>query len=244
MSLKSKLKKTFLYLRHYGFKYQCSCCGYNTSGFLSAGLYKKRANAKCPSCGSLERHRQLILIIQELFEKGIGKDILHFAPEKCLISAIKKNKLNTYKTSHYDVDMVSDYHFDIRNIDSPSSAYEMVICSHVLEHIDQDTQAMKEIHRVLKPEGVALIQVPMWHSEKHKTYENPEITDPEDRIINFGQFDHVRIYGLDVIDRLEDSGFRVEIIDLNSSREQEKYKRFGLKNYSGARDITFLCTKS
>lgn len=119
----------------------------------------------------------------------------------------------------------------------------MTICSHVLEHIDHDIRAMQEIHRILKPGGVALIQVPMWYSEKHKTYENPEITEPHDRIIHFGQFDHVRIYGLYVIDRLRDAGFKVETIDLNQLMEKEKSKKFGLKNHEGVRDLTFICTK-
>lgn len=243
MLLKSKLKRAFLHIRHYGSKCQCPVCGYNTSGFLSAGLYAKRVNSKCASCGSLERHRQLILIIRELFEKGLGKNILHFAPEKCLVLAIKQHKINSYKTSHFETKMDSDYHFDIQNIESPSAIYDMIICSHVLEHVDHDLQAMQEIHRILKLGGIALIQVPMWYSEKHKTYENSEITDEYDRIIHFGQFDHVRIYGLDVIDRLRDSGFEVETIDLNQSMDKEESRKFGLKNHDGVRDITFICTK-
>lgn len=124
------------------------------------------------------------------------------------------------------------------------NTYDFIICSHVLEHIDQDIKAMNEICRILKRGGVAFIQVPIWPSEKHLTYENTAIVDENDRIIHFGQFDHLRIYGLDVELRLIDAGFsKVEPLELCQTLTKDIVEKYSLKNNGGVRDWTFVCTK-
>jgi predicted SAM-dependent methyltransferase len=243
MRIRHKLKEYWNKLSNYGSTYNCPVCNYNGRKFLDSGLTSKRKNAKCPSCKSLERHRQLVLIIESLSILKEESLLLHFAPEPCLLTYFK-NKLGTnYKTSHYNEKSKSDYIFDIRNIEMPDKSFNFIVCSHVLEHIDEDIKAMKELYRILKPNGIAFIQVPIWPSESHPTYENPQIIDKRDRIINFGQFDHVRIYGLDVIDRLESVGFKVEVVDLCQSLENTKVEKYALTNDSKVRDLTFICRK-
>jgi len=148
-----------------------------------------------------------------------------------------------YLTSSYGENAVSDYQYDLRNIDCQDDVFDVVICSHVLEHVEEDGLAIAEIYRILKSQGVALIQVPIWPSESHLTYENKLITDPRDRIIHFGQFDHVRIYGLDVVDRLQSSGFKVDVIDLETKLSKDEVGTFALHNSTNIRELTFYCTK-
>jgi SAM-dependent methyltransferase len=160
------------------------------------------------------------------------------------MNVLQKEPLLIYKTSHYDKNVESDYHYDIRAIDANDKTFDYIVCSHVLEHIDDDRLAMKEMRRILKEGGIAFIQVPIWPSEKHATYENPSIVDEEDRIINFGQFDHVRIYGLDIFDRLVQAGFsKVEMIDLCQTLDEQRIQKYALKNNGGVRDLTFVCLK-
>jgi SAM-dependent methyltransferase len=243
MKIRSKIKEKWNKISNMGSTYNCPVCNYNGRKFLDSGLTSKRKNARCPSCKSLERHRQLVLIIESLQVLTKDSSLLHFAPEPCLLTYFKNKLGENYKTSHYNEKSKSDYSFDIRNIDSPDETYDFIVCSHVLEHIDEDIKAMKELYRILKPGGIAFIQVPIWPSESHPTYENFNITDERDRIINFGQYDHVRIYGLDVIDRLKSVGLILEVIDLCQSLESVKVEKYALTNDSKVRDLTFICRK-
>jgi hypothetical protein len=86
--------------------------------------------------------------------------------------------------------------------------------------------------------------VPIWPSESHLTYENKLIKDPRDRIIHFGQFDHVRIYGLDVVERLRSAGFTANVIDLEKELKQKEIDKYALHNSTNIRELTFRCTKA
>lgn len=101
-----------------------------------------------------------------------------------------------------------------------------MICSHVLEHVNDDRQAMRELYRVLAPGGTAILLVPM--SSRATTYEDPSITDPQERIRHFGQFDHVRLYGRDYADRLAGAGFNVEEFVFADQYGPEEVFRYGL----------------
>ncbi len=240
----NKLKKIVKKIKFYGSAYECSLCLFKANQFLDGGLYKKRKHAKCPICNSLERHRQLFFILKDKADFSGSKSLLHFAPERCLMNVLQKEPLLIYKTSHYDKNVESDYHYDIRAIDANDKTFDYIVCSHVLEHIDDDRLAMKEMRRILKEGGIAFIQVPIWPSEKHATYENFDITDEGDRIIHFGQFDHVRIYGLDVLQRLQQAGFsKVEVIDLCETLDEKAIQKYGLRNFGDSRDITYVCYK-
>ncbi len=244
MSIKHKIKKAYHKLKHKGNRHQCPVCGFNAKIFMAAGLYVRRTNSKCPNCGSLERHRGLWIILDGILKETRSTfKILHFAPEKCIAVSLSKRPGIEYLTSSYGEHEVSDYQFDLQKIDIQDNVFDVVICSHVLEHIEQDGLAIAEMYRILKSKGIALIQVPIWPSESHPTYENKAITDPRDRIIHFGQFDHVRIYGLDVVERLRLAGFTVEVIDPEKELKQTEIDKYALHNSTDIRELTFRCTK-
>ena len=182
---------------------ECPCCGY--LGIFKAFGNPPRYDAKCPQCGSLERHRLLFIVDRD---KGIldgVSSILHFAPEP-IVRNYLQNKVNKYTSADLfksDVDLKED----IENISLPSESVESVLCSHVLEHVN-DKKALKSINRILKPGGKLITMVPICEGWE-KTYENIAIKDPVQREIHFGQHDHVRFYGRDFIERMTRAGFEV-----------------------------------
>ncbi len=98
---------------------------------------------------------------------------------------------------------------DITQLSFPDESFDMVLCFHVLEHIEDDHKAIKELYRVLKKDSFAIIDAPVYYGLE-TTYEDPEIVLPQDRAKAFNQWDHVRVYGEDFSDRIEQKGFRVE----------------------------------
>ena len=182
----------------------CSVCGY-MGRFRSAGR-PRRIDARCPRCGSAERYRLLALWLDRHGGALRTARILHFAPEKGLAQLLKA-RVGSYQSA----DVTPGKADLVRNIEAiaeSDASFDCVVCSHVLEHVD-DRKALQEVHRVLKPGGVALIMLPViegWST----TYENKAAVTPEDRMRHFGQSDHVRYYGADVRDRIRASGFRLE----------------------------------
>jgi predicted SAM-dependent methyltransferase len=184
---------------------ECPCCGFH--GKFKAFGHPPRYDAKCPQCSSLERHRLLFIIDRD---KGILdgiQSILHFAPEQ-IVRNYLQNKVNKYTSADLFESGV-DLKEDIENISLPSESMESVLCSHVLEHVD-DKKALKSIYRILKPGGKLIAMVPICEGWE-KTYENPAIKDPVQREIHFGQHDHVRYYGRDFIERMINAGFEVTL---------------------------------
>jgi SAM-dependent methyltransferase len=112
---------------------------------------------------------------------------------------------------------------DIGALPFPSDAFDAIICFHVLEHIPDDRKAMKELRRVLRPDGVLFCHVPL--SGKLNTFEDPNITSPSERRRHFGQEDHVRFYGADIIHRLWEAGFQV----VRKTFPEPLIRRFGLR---------------
>lgn len=119
---------------------------------------------------------------------------------------------------------------DIHDIPFEKDTFDVIFCNHVLEHVEDDIQAMKEILRVLRPGGWAILQVPFFHPLRETTFENPTITDPCEREIAFGQDDHVRMYGEDYGTRLAGAGFKVVEEKLVMELASEEVKRFALPN--------------
>lgn len=158
----------------------------------------------CPRCGSLQRTRRLWQILND----GLMDDrsrILDFSPSRSLFR-LMKNKPH-YISSDFAGEFLSAVSFDITKIDTKSESFDLVICYHILEHIEDDLEAMAELFRVLKKGGHALIQTPF---KKGEIYEDDTIVAPEQREIHFGQFDHVRIYSIEGLkERLENAGFKV-----------------------------------
>lgn len=121
---------------------------------------------------------------------------------------------------------IADVKADICDLPFQDNEFDFIICNHVLEHIPNDTKAMQEIYRVLAPDGTAILQVP-YKADLEKTFEDDSITDPKERARIFGQYDHVRVYGMDYFTKLESIGFKVEAVDYTqnlSSEEIEKYR--------------------
>jgi SAM-dependent methyltransferase len=197
----------------------CPICGY-TGIFVSVG-HPPRWDARCLTCGSRERHRLLHLwITQGGGNRLAGKRILHFAPEKVTMRQMSGNPL--YETADLLQPGVT-HRVDITHVDLPDASYDVAMANHVLEHIPDDRQAMRELFRLLKPGGVALLTVPV-NPSRQQTYENPAITAPAERHAHFSAEDHVRYYGLDFADRLSEAGFAVETFRMTPAEEV----RYGL----------------
>ena len=186
--------------------------------FVSVG-HPGRWDARCLNCGSRERHRLLHLwIVENGGDKLAGKRILHFAPEKAFMRRMKGNPL--YETADLMQAGVT-HRLDITDTKLPDATYDVVMANHVLEHIPDDLEAMRELFRVLKPGGVALLTTPI-NATRQTTYENSAITSHPARWAHFSAHDHVRYYGLDFADRLTDTGFQVETFRV-SSEDEVKY---------------------
>jgi SAM-dependent methyltransferase len=195
----------------------CPICGYHGT-FISVG-HPGRWDARCLNCGSRERHRLLHLWITEGGgDKLAGKRILHFAPEKAFVARMRGNPL--YETADLTQAGVT-HQIDITRTGLPDAGYDVVMANHVLEHIPDDRAAMRELFRLLKPGGFALLTVPI-NATRRETYENPSITAEAERWAHFSAHDHLRYYGLDFSDRLMEAGFLVETFRV-SPKEEVRY---------------------
>jgi SAM-dependent methyltransferase len=193
---------------------ECPLCGF--IGPFKAHKRSGRPNASCGRCGSRERHRLVALYLGMLTPAWFkGKCVLHFSPEYFLAPYFVQAAL--YLTADLS-SPEADLHTDITIMGIRDGAFDFVMCNHVLEHIDDDAAAIAEFHRILAPGGSALITVPLDGGLAH-TYEDPRVTTPEDRTRHFGQFDHVRIYGKDIADRLDRAGFKVECFKPDSLQQ-------------------------
>jgi SAM-dependent methyltransferase len=188
-------------------KYFCPVCGSVNDQFKKGGVGKGRVNAKCPACGSLERHRMLAMYLANCVWPNLKagkKDLLHIAPEKFLIELLKPRPDVNYVSGDLTMSEAM-VRIDLTAMQFWDAQFDLIICSHVLEHIQDDLKAMAEMHRILKSGGYLLVMVPLYGDT---TYEDPSITDPLERKHHFGQDDHVRKYGRDITERLERAGFR------------------------------------
>jgi SAM-dependent methyltransferase len=132
---------------------------------------------------------------------------LHFAPEHIIQKKLRACSNLDYTSADLDSPLAM-VRLDITDIPYAENTFDVILCSHVLEHIPDDHQAMGELYRILKPGGWALVLVP-FDPERAETFEDPDVVDPKERLRLFGQSDHVRIYGCDLKDRLERVGFTV-----------------------------------
>lgn len=195
--------------------------------FLPYGYGEQRPNVLSPSTLSLERHRLLWLYLKndtEFFQKPLK--VLHMAPEQCFLSLFKKMKHLDYTTADLYSPIV-DVKADILDLPFKENDFDVVFCNHVLEHIEDDEKAMKELLRVMKPGGMGIFQVPQ-ELGRERTYEDPTIQSPEERAKHFGQYDHVRIYGRDYFDRLRNAGFEVQEIDYSNTLSPELVDKYCL----------------
>jgi SAM-dependent methyltransferase len=168
--------------------------------------------------------------------------MLHFAPEQCLYDRFRATETLEYVTADLEQLPMVDVQADITEMPFDDGSFEVVIVSHVLEHVPDDLQAMREIGRVLTPDGRAFLQHPIDHA-RAATYEDSSITDPEGRSRAFGQWDHVRVYGPDFTARLQDAGLSVECVPYRDQVSAEDVRRVGLHDPDAKRaDDIYICT--
>lgn len=195
--------------------------------FLPYGYGKQRANALSPGTLSLERHRQMWLYLKnetDFFTAHLK--VLHIAPEQEFLRRFKKMKNLNYVSADLFSPIV-DVKADIMDLPFENESFDVIFCNHVLEHIIDDRKAMSELYRVLKPKGWAILQVPI-KTSLEKTYEDFSITDPKERQKHFGQYDHVRWYGMDYFERLREVGFKVDVNYYSQHFSDQDIKKFGL----------------
>jgi SAM-dependent methyltransferase len=206
-----------------GTKYECPVCRSKFNAFISMGT---RLNARCPVCNSLERHRLIWLFCQrktDLFD-GRFKHFLHVAPEPFLRMAI----LNISDLSYIGADLLGKHtneKMDVTDIKYGDNYFDVIFCSHVLEHVPDDVRAMRELFRVLKPGGWAILQVPILGDQ---TQEDLNIIDPKERTRLYGQEDHVRQYGKDYAEKLQRVGFRVNVDAFAQELSEYEQSRNGI----------------
>lgn len=208
----------------------CPICERGAIAYLPSGT-PPRPHVLCPFCGSRERARMIWLFLKERKVLRSGLRVLHVAPERCLSERILSLPGVVYTagdkfTPGYD-HPPGTIDLDITAMPFANEAFDLILCSHVLEHVPDDRTAMKELHRVLAPGGTAILMVPI-APHGVVTDEDPTVVDPQERIRRFGQFDHVRYYGCDFPDRLRAAGFTVVEDAMADRLSREEVFRFGL----------------
>ena len=227
----------FRAMQHRGNKVECVCCDGHFSGFLTYGNIP-RDNAVCPRCNALERNRVLWLYLKkELHINQQNWKVLHFAPEKTLEKQFKRLPQLTYIGADLNPNL-ADHQMDITQIPNGNNEFDLIICSHVLGHVPDEGKAIREMKRVLKPNGLAIIMTVI-DLNNPSTYENPNVKTPEERLKHYGEDDLTRLHGLDFKERLSAQGFKVEALDYRLTFSKEEQIRFGLG--LGAREQLFLC---
>lgn len=214
----------------------CPVCDRFADAFLEFGR-KRRPDARCPHCGSLERHRLVWRYFQRRTDllDGPGGTVLHIAPEACFTARLSRVLGDGYITADLGR-LPAMVRMDACAAPYPRHAFDALYCSDVLEHIVDDRRAMGEFHRVLKHNGWAVLMVPVTVA---RTVEDPSVTDPAERRRRFGQEDHVRRYGPDFVDRLRQTGFEVDCVHPHEFLDENETTLIS----AGSRTV-FHCTPS
>jgi SAM-dependent methyltransferase len=179
----------------------CPICDWSGRQFAPGGpANKRRFDSRCPNCGSLERHRLAFLVAEKCANLDYSS-VIHVAPEKELSKWLRSKSDNYLSIDLYAKAMAK---MDITDLKLEDDSQTLIWASNVLEHIENDRKAISELYRVLAPNGIAYIQVPIWRTS---TFEDFSRSMPEERLELFYQKDHVRLYGLDIIERFEQAGF-------------------------------------
>ena len=224
----SLLFKPFFDIFFKGTKFTDPINNKSYSYFFPYGYNKQRKNALCPGTFSLERHRLLWLYLKKETDFfNSNNKILHFAPEQCFHKFFKSFFKN-YTTTDLNSPIV-DIKADICNLPFNDNSFDYILCNHVLEHIYDDEKAMKEIYRVLNKNGIAILQVPIDINSNY-THEGRDIDNKQDRNKLFGQYDHLRMYGLDYFKKLKNIGFKVKNENYLSNISQDEKDKYSLNN--------------
>ena len=199
-----------------------------------------RDNALAPGSHSLERHRLMWLYLRDFsaFFPASKLAMLHIAPEQCFHQRFKQQSNLDVLTGDIESPL-ADMHFDLHDIPLEADRFDVIFCNHVLEHVTDDKQCLRELYRVMKPGGWGIFQVP-YLPQQVLTDEDPSVTDPRERERRFGQYDHVRVYGKDYADRLRLAGFDVEVFQLSDHIDSGLMQRYRMP----AGEPLMICRKS
>ncbi|MGE0567792.1 MAG: class I SAM-dependent methyltransferase [Bacteroidia bacterium] len=227
-------------LLYYGNKYEDPISGKTYRKFLPYGYggRAKRDNVLCPGSLSLERHRLLWLYLKEKTDFFTAKHkMLHIAPEQCFYKLFKAMPNITYTTGDYN-SPIADVHFDLHNAPFEDNSFDVIFCNHVLEHVEDANQCMRELFRIMNKGGWGIFQVPL-DTTKEVTLEDKSIVTEEDREKYYWQKDHVRLFGLDYKDRLAAAGFDVTVDDFINQIPEKLQERYRLPKG----EMIYLCRK-
>ena len=221
-----------------GYRFYCPICKSRLRKFkpLLTKDYSRLGAKCCPVCNSMERHRWIWIFLNQktdLFD-GKHKKMLHIAPEKHFTVLFSKIPNLDYLSGDLEPGRGME-RIDITDIGFPDKSFDVIFCCHVLEHVPDDLQAMREFYRVLTDDGWALLVVPI---TGEKTFEDFAVKDSEQRRLVFNHPGHVRICGPDYKDRMISVGFSVTTAAPFDLLNQEQMRRFGLK-----KQIIFICHK-
>lgn len=226
-------------MRYRGDAVMCNCCGGKFSQFLPYGNVK-RADAVCPRCNALERNRVLWHFLNNELKISEKKwKVLHFAPEKTIELQLKKRSNLEYFGADLNPQL-ADYVVDITKIPFDDNTFDLIICAHVLGHVPDEGLGIRELKRVLKPSGLAIVMTVI-NLDNPTTYENPAVQTPAEKLAHYGEDDLVRLHGRDFGDRLTAQGFKVEAVDYRLQFSEADRRKYGLG--SGEREVLFLCRK-
>jgi SAM-dependent methyltransferase len=189
-----------------GRAFHCNICNSGLRRFIPM----PDGDLLCPNCGSISRDRRLWELINAEFIRENTR-ILDFSPSRSLYRKFTSLHTVSYNATDISGDFISDAGYDITGIDAETGSYDLLICYHILEHVEDDRKAMEELYRVLSGEGACIVQTPFREGDIN---EDPSIVSAEDRLEHFGQEDHVRIYSVSGLEkRLSEAGFSVEVRD-------------------------------
>lgn len=223
----SYLVRPFLKIYLKGSRYTDPIDGSKFRKFLPYGYENQRENVLSPSTLSLERHRLLWLYLKnrsDLFRKE--QKVLHFAPEQAFYKRFRNLAHLDYTTTDLNSPL-ADVKADICDLPFENESFDFILCNHVLEHIPDDKKAMQELYRILRPGGTAILQIPQ-ELDRAETFQDDSITDPKERAKIFGQYDHVRVYGIDYFNKLRAVGFKVDEVDYTAELSQADIEKFRL----------------
>lgn len=235
-----RLRAAAFFVGSLGFDRKCPFCGLTFRRFVSypgaaSPLFEHEhvvgggpfENSECPWCGSFERERHVYLYLRDQTNVLCRPvSILHVAPERCLQKVLRRSRCIDYLSADLSSPR-AELKCDLTRLPIDDDSFDVILCNHVLEHIPDDRAAMRELFRVLKPNGWAMLQVPLAVS-RAETEEDLSIDTDEERLLRYGQRDHVRLYGRDYSDRLASVGFDVERHDTRSQFGDDYFRRYAL----------------
>ena len=225
LTLKGRLRRNLQRLRYFGLRHWCPLCRSALRRFLPHGVVP-RPNAVCPVCQSRDRHRLAWLYLRPILASAAHPlDFLHLAPEPQLARRLARLPQLRYRAGGLGPPPLE--WMDITALPLPASSQDFIVCSHVLNMLPSDREAMLELRRVLRPGGCALLQVPVQRGAH--TVELAATASEGERLAAFGDPGMFRRYGSDLRLRLEAAGFTVDVLPFYQSiPEPRRRRRLGL----------------